>query len=222
LRRTKRSQAKDGKSILELPEKNIKIEYVDLSVEEKNIYDALFNKSKVEFDDLLSKGMLLSNYAHIFEIILRLRQVCDHPFLIYTRNDVVGLDKLEKGLEKFLEQRLNENFEREEQEKALLNNHSHFEPIVDEESNRESVLQVKRATSLNRQFFEKTIEKIKNNEVGKCPICLDEEIDDAVVTVCLHIMCRLCLTKSIENSMCCPICRTLVTKEDFMTVPRCE
>ena len=39
LRRTKKSKNKDGKNIIELPEKYSKIHYIDLSDEERILYD---------------------------------------------------------------------------------------------------------------------------------------------------------------------------------------
>ena len=44
----------------------------------------------------------MSQYMKVFELILRLRQVCDHPFLLYTRSDVKDIKYLGETLEKFL------------------------------------------------------------------------------------------------------------------------
>lgn len=44
----------------------------------------------------------MSQYMKVFELILRLRQVCDHPFLLYTRSDVKDIKNLGETLEKFL------------------------------------------------------------------------------------------------------------------------
>jgi len=35
---------------------------------------------------------------HVFEILLRLRQVCDHVFLVMTRADVTSVEDVEKTL----------------------------------------------------------------------------------------------------------------------------
>ena len=77
---------------------------------------------------MVAQGSLLANYAHIFEIILRLRQVCDHPFLIYTRGDVATKNSMEKTLQKFIENRLNFLAN---QKKLENENSQHLEPIID-------------------------------------------------------------------------------------------
>jgi DNA repair protein RAD5 len=52
-----------------------------------------------------------------------------------------------------------------------------------------------------------------------CPVCLDK-IDDAMVTCCLHVLCRLCAHGILTNSSQCPYCRRYLTKDDLMTLPR--
>lgn len=52
-----------------------------------------------------------------------------------------------------------------------------------------------------------------------CPVCLDD-LEDATVTVCLHIMCRLCTTRALAVSRSCPFCRYPLAKTDIMSLPR--
>jgi len=68
--------------ILNLPPANIEVKYCDLSEAEKDFYEALFRRSKVKFDQFVEQGKVLHNYASILELLLRLRQCCDHPFLV--------------------------------------------------------------------------------------------------------------------------------------------
>ncbi|GJN21194.1 hypothetical protein PR202_gb08651 [Eleusine coracana subsp. coracana] len=82
LRRTKNSTDKEGRPILTLPPANIEVKYCDLSEAEKDFYEALFQRSKVKFDQFVEQGRVLHNYASILELLLRLRQCCDHPFLV--------------------------------------------------------------------------------------------------------------------------------------------
>lgn len=37
---------------------------------------------QVKFDMFVEQGKVLHNYASILELLLRLRQCCDHPFLV--------------------------------------------------------------------------------------------------------------------------------------------
>ncbi|KAJ4817502.1 hypothetical protein LUZ62_030068 [Rhynchospora pubera] len=101
LRRTKSSTDKEGRPILDLPPANTEVIYCELSEAEKDFYEALFHRSKVKFDQFVEQGKVLHNYASILELLLRLRQCCDHPFLVLSRGDTQeysDLNKLTKRL----------------------------------------------------------------------------------------------------------------------------
>ncbi|KAI3823284.1 hypothetical protein L1987_04718 [Smallanthus sonchifolius] len=87
LRRTKFSTDKEGRPILVLPPAEMKVIYCEQTEAEKDFYDALFKRSKVKFDQFVEQGQVLHNYASILELLLRLRQCCDHPFLVMSRGD---------------------------------------------------------------------------------------------------------------------------------------
>lgn len=234
LRRTKKTQGKDGQLIIQLPEKTAKIEYITLSAEERDFYDSLFKKSKTEFDKFVQEGTLVSHYAHVFELLLRLRQTCDHPYLIFSNPDVKGKESLEDEIMKFIEKK-NESSNNEDSDDSGKQNKkgpkaieeekergagNHVEIIMDEGTNAEQVIPVQNSGSLfNKKFIKETIEKLKNGEMENCVVCLSD-IEDAVITVCSHVLCRYCLIRAIDMTSMCPICRTILTKKDFMTVPR--
>ncbi|KAJ7559086.1 hypothetical protein O6H91_04G069500 [Diphasiastrum complanatum] len=99
LRRTKDSTDRDGRPILVLPPAETQVIECELSEAERDFYNALFHKSKVKFDKFVEQGRVLHNYASILELLLRLRQCCDHPFLVFSRGDTgdyADLDKLAK------------------------------------------------------------------------------------------------------------------------------
>uniref|UniRef100_A0ACD5ZK51 Uncharacterized protein n=1 Tax=Avena sativa TaxID=4498 RepID=A0ACD5ZK51_AVESA len=102
LRRTKNSTDKEGRPILTLPPVNIEVKYCDLSETEKDFYEALFRRSKVKFDQFVEQGKVLHNYASILELLLRLRQCCDHPFLVMSRGDTQEFADLNKLAKRFL------------------------------------------------------------------------------------------------------------------------
>ena len=216
LRRTKKGKTKDGRSIIDLPEKDCYIEYIDFSREEESLYKEVYMKSKKEFDDLLSKGTFLSNYMHVFDILMRLRQICDHPYLMLTRSDYANKDKLEETVRRFVEKRL-------KAQKITENNkeNAHFEVIFDEISHAEIVVNInaKNSHGFNEKYFEEIVRKLRRNEIENCPVCLGD-LEDAVITLCLHVTCRLCMVRALESSGMCPLCRKMLNKEDFMTVPR--
>ncbi len=39
-------------------------------------------QSQAQFNTYLVSGTVLNNYAHIFDILIRLRQAVDHPYLV--------------------------------------------------------------------------------------------------------------------------------------------
>ncbi|KAK1435105.1 hypothetical protein QVD17_00865 [Tagetes erecta] len=102
LRRTKSSTDKEGRPILVLPPAEMKVIYCEQTEAEKDFYDALFKRSKVKFDQFVEQGRVLHNYASILELLLRLRQCCDHPFLVMSRGDTQEFSDLGKLAKRFL------------------------------------------------------------------------------------------------------------------------
>ncbi|RVX22343.1 DNA repair protein RAD5B [Vitis vinifera] len=103
LRRTKDTKDKEGRPILVLPPTDIQVIECEQSEAEHDFYDALFKRSKVRFDQFVEQGRVLHNYASILELLLRLRQCCNHPFLVMSRGDTQQYADLSKLARKFLE-----------------------------------------------------------------------------------------------------------------------
>lgn len=82
LRRRKSTVDAAGRPIVELPPKDISVLSVALSPAERDFYDALYLRSKTRFDAFVAAGRVFNNYASVLEILLRLRQCCDHPYLV--------------------------------------------------------------------------------------------------------------------------------------------
>jgi SNF2 family DNA or RNA helicase len=79
LRRTKAGRAAD----LALPHRTIILRNdLELDQYESDFYQALYTQSKARFGAYVQQGTLLQNYAHLFDLLTRLRQAVDHPFLI--------------------------------------------------------------------------------------------------------------------------------------------
>ncbi|KAI3706455.1 hypothetical protein L6452_24209 [Arctium lappa] len=102
LRRTKFSTDREGRPILVLPPAEMQVIYCEQTEAEKDFYDALFKRSKVKFDQFVEQGRVLHNYASILELLLRLRQCCDHPFLVMSRGDTQEFSDLGKLAKRFL------------------------------------------------------------------------------------------------------------------------
>mmetsp|Transcript_103076 Transcript_103076/g.177906 ORF Transcript_103076/g.177906 Transcript_103076/m.177906 type:complete len:1211 (+) Transcript_103076:60-3692(+) len=82
LRRTKEQKKGD----LKLPPLKITIRKDKLSTQERDFYESIYRQSQVNFGTYVSKGTVLHNYAHIFDLLTSLRRAVDHPYLIVYGN----------------------------------------------------------------------------------------------------------------------------------------
>eukprot|EP00250_Pteridium_aquilinum_P018413 c24079_g1_i1 orf=750-3974(-) len=95
LRRTKKTTI-GGEPIIKLPEKEVALEQVDFSKEERAFYTTLETQSREQFQMYAAAGTVQSNYVNILWMLLRLRQACDHPRLVKGGNsDAVGRSSME-------------------------------------------------------------------------------------------------------------------------------
>ena len=78
LRRTKASRADE----MVLPPKLVTLEANFLDDKENDFYQAIYTQSQAQFSGYVEAGTLLNNYAHIFDLLTRLRQAVDHPYLV--------------------------------------------------------------------------------------------------------------------------------------------
>ncbi|KAG0300977.1 DNA helicase rad5 [Linnemannia gamsii] len=97
LRRTKTTKDENGDPIIMLPERTIEIEYLKFSAQENDIYQALFKDGKTKFNHYCRAGTVLRHYASIFQLLMRMRQVCDHPLLVVGRGKTDGAQDLKDG-----------------------------------------------------------------------------------------------------------------------------
>lgn len=92
LRRTKVERADD----LGLPPRIVEIRRDRFNEEEKDLYTSLYSDSKRKFNDFVAEGVVLNNYANIFTLITRMRQLADHPDLVLKR---VGSNQISEEIE---------------------------------------------------------------------------------------------------------------------------
>jgi len=48
---------------------------LEFGVVEQDFYEALYTQSQSRFDTFVKSGTVVNNYAHIFDLLIRLRQV---------------------------------------------------------------------------------------------------------------------------------------------------
>ncbi|KAL7753099.1 hypothetical protein RI367_001551 [Sorochytrium milnesiophthora] len=80
IRRTK-AMTLNGKPILQLPACTIYIHKIELGAEERAMYDKVFTIAQQRILDYMESEAEDKNYAHILEIMMRLRQICNHVSL---------------------------------------------------------------------------------------------------------------------------------------------
>jgi len=94
--RRRKCEKINGEPILRLPRKVQHVRLVMLQGAEKRLYDTLAISGKSQFRNLLENNSLLRNYAFVLEILLRMRQACDHPKLVPSHYHQVGFNASSK------------------------------------------------------------------------------------------------------------------------------
>jgi len=78
LRRTKAGRAAD----MALPLRVVQVRELSLDSFENDFYHALYTQSRAKMSAYVAAGTVLQNYAHLFDLLTRLRQAVCHPYLI--------------------------------------------------------------------------------------------------------------------------------------------
>lgn len=213
LRRTKDMKTPDGEALVPLPPREIKIEEIDLSKTEREVYDLIFTRAKRTYNEAAAAGNIMKSYTTIFAQILRLRQSCCHPVL--TRNKDIVAD---------------------EEEAAAAAAASGENSLGDDVDLQELITRFTADAELAREdktdkdpisnFTTHALKQIQTDSSGECPLCLDEPMNNPVVTTCWHSACRECMEDNIakqiekEEVPRCPVCRENVIPRDIFEIVR--
>jgi len=92
--RRKKTEKIHGKLIVSLPSKTQRVRMIDLMGKELELYNALASSGKQQFGRMLREEKVLQNYAYVLEILLRMRQACDHVRLVPERYHSAGFENL--------------------------------------------------------------------------------------------------------------------------------
>ncbi|PGH11872.1 hypothetical protein AJ80_06937 [Polytolypa hystricis UAMH7299] len=209
LRRTKTMKTPDGEALVPLPPRTITVEEVELSQQEREIYDYIFTRAKRTFNENVEAGTLLKSFTTIFAQILRLRQTCCHPVL--TRN---------------------QNIVAEEEDAAIAANTGNG--FKDDMDLQDLIDQF--TTSLDEQdssnqdptakFTAHALRQIQTESSGECPICSEDPMIDPAVTACWHSACKKCLEDYVRHQTDkgqtprCFCCRENLNTRDIFEVVR--
>ena len=174
LRRTKAMRDRKGQPMVPLPLKTVHLEYLSFTPQEQDIYDAIYNDSQIKFSYYCQAGKVGNNYASIFQLLTRLRQICCHPYLaLQNKKD----NEIDTGNNKVL---------RLEDLIAKLNNKEGNE---DKSTYGLNVLQNMLAL---QQGTDTQPDSPMSTTVEECPICF-ESPDSMLALPCMHIACRPCV-----------------------------
>jgi SNF2 family DNA or RNA helicase len=94
LRRTK-EYILDGEKIVKLPPRKVNVDESVFNKDEREFYLTLFQKAQFQFNAYVKAGTVMKNYHAVLAWILRLRQACCHPSLIFERVDPDAEDVLD-------------------------------------------------------------------------------------------------------------------------------
>lgn len=204
LRRTKDMKTPDGKSLVPLPPRTIEIEEIELSKQEREVYDYIFNRAKRTFNATMEAGTLLKSYTTIFAQILRLRQSCCHPIL--TRNKTIAAEEEETIAASDVANGLADDMDLQEL----------IERFTSDASSGDQ--------DITNKFGAHVLQQIQSEVNNECPICTEEPMIEVAVTGCWHSACKKCLLDYIEHEKSehrlplCFNCRSPINARDLFEV----
>ncbi|KAM5444335.1 DNA helicase rad5 [Microsporum ferrugineum] len=211
LRRTKTMKTPEGEALVPLPSRTITVEEVELSEQEREIYDVIFSRAKRTFNDNVAAGTLLKSYTTIFAQILRLRQTCCHPIL--TRNQSIVAEEEDAAIAA--------------DEMNLLKDNMDLQELIDKFStSMQASYGEERDPTAN--FTTHALKQIQAESSGECPICSEEPMINPAVTSCWHSACKTCLESYIKHQTDkgetprCFCCREQLNSRDIFEVIRHE
>ena len=204
MRRTKDMRTPDGQALVPLPPRIIEIEEVELSKQEREVYDYIFTRAKRTFNATMEAGTLLKSYTTIFAQILRLRQSCCHPIL--TRNKAIAAEEEEAAAASDVANGLADDMDLQEL----------IERFTSDSNGGEQ--------DITNKFGAHVLQEIQSQVNNECPICSEEPMIEPAVTGCWHSACKNCLLDYIEHQKdkhslpLCFNCRAPINQRDVFEV----
>ncbi|RMZ84700.1 hypothetical protein DV737_g965, partial [Chaetothyriales sp. CBS 132003] len=214
LRRTKDMKTADGEALVPLPPRTIRVEEIELSQTEREVYDLFFTRAKRAFNESLAAGTLLKSYTTIFAQILRLRQSCCHPVL--TRNQDIVADEEDRAIAAAAEPN---GFADDMDLQELIDRFTRDADAAAKEKAAATAEKDPMST-----FTTHALRQIQTESSGECPICAEEPMINPAVTACWHSACTACLENYIKHQTDrheqprCFSCRETIDQRDVFEV----
>ena len=204
MRRTKDMKTPDGQALVPLPPRTIEIEELELSKQEREVYDYIFTRAKRTFNATMEAGTLLKSYTTIFAQILRLRQSCCHPVL--TRNKAIAAEEEEAAAASDVANGLADDMDLQELIERFTS---------DSDSGEQDIA---------NKYGAHVLQEIQSQANNECPICSEEPMIEPAVTGCWHSACKKCLLDYIEHQKdkhtlpLCFSCREPINQRDIFEI----
>ncbi|KAL8730380.1 MAG: hypothetical protein Q9166_004145 [cf. Caloplaca sp. 2 TL-2023] len=205
LRRTKDMKTPDGQALVPLPPRTVEIEEIELSMQEREVYDYIYTRAKRTFNATMEAGTLLKSYTTIFAQILRLRQSCCHPIL--TRNKAIAAEEEEAAAAADVANGLADDMDLQELIQRFTSDCGNEEDIT-------------------HKFEAHVLQQIQSEANNECPICAEEPMIEPAVTGCWHSACKQCLLDYIQHQKdkgklpLCFNCREPINQRDIFEIVR--
>ncbi|EJD03591.1 uncharacterized protein FOMMEDRAFT_81947 [Fomitiporia mediterranea MF3/22] len=190
LRREKTMRDRDGNMIVQLPDKEIKHEYLEFGPLERRIYDGLYDIIKRKFDSLNASGLVGKKYTHILAMLMKLRRAVLHPSLVLPENEDGTSSDTGGGIVDINE---------------LIGQLANGGQGSEETSGG---------------YAQTVLNSLSMKEDEECPICMDCMQEPVLLPICAHKCCKDCilafLQRQSENGEegSCPVCRCGPVKEE--------
>ncbi|KAF9071904.1 SNF2 family N-terminal domain-containing protein [Rhodocollybia butyracea] len=202
LLRRKKDTKLDGKVLIDLPTKEVILQRLEFSEEEREIYDAVEKRMQTQFNRFLRAGTVLKNYHQVLVLLLRLRQICAHPALIQ-----------EDGVAFVAADELDDTGRVLKKARDLVS--------------AEFVTKLKtkfRVAALERIQAEKESEDATfEDDDCMCPICFDNlEPHSTLITTCAHSFCKECITNVFNTPFVEPANEPARYAADERPCPACR
>ena len=185
LRRSKTDRKADGSLLVPLPTKTVLTRQVELDEEERFCYAIFRQEARAIVARFDRHGALLRNYAHVFALMMRMRQLCCHRELIkvFDWTEILR-DREAVATEMGVVLRA----------EAGLGDGPEAAPPPGSEEERRLVAQLRTM--------------IKDGVTDDCSVCLDD-LKSPVITPCAHVFCRRCIETVLVTVKppSCPLCR---------------
>ncbi|EIM84514.1 uncharacterized protein STEHIDRAFT_61302 [Stereum hirsutum FP-91666 SS1] len=184
LRRTKDAKL-EGEPILKLPNKYIELKTMQFSEDERQIYDNFEKRAKIQIGKFIKENTILKNHAAVLVMILRLRQLCCHPYLILSQAEGFEDPSVMMGSE------ADKEFARAKRLKGGA-----WCADVNEETVRFSVRCLQRARAMQLDFTD------DDDDDFACPVCHDLFVaNNGRVLGCGHEICADCRADLAESAI---------------------